>query len=158
MDHLIKSRNGVSQSMEGVGTHADLTSPRKGKEESTPTLPQHQSHLPSVPQRSPQMGWEMPRRKENPSNLSTSHTVVLKEPGFLGQRTNLLSKAQPCQRIRQQNFHFKLIRKAEIRPRIIFVPQRVREGGLKADCTNPIGTSFCLLQNWRLLAFNIAIN
>lgn len=122
--------------MEGVDVHVDLTSIRNRAPQCCPL--QHQSHLSRVPPHSPQMCWGMPKRKGKKPNLSSPHTALLNELGFLGQRTNLVSKAQPFQRIMPQKFNFKLIRKAEIKPRIIFVPQRVCKGGLKTDCRNPI--------------------
>lgn len=73
-------------------------------------------------------------QKKGKSLVHPPHTQkILKELGFLGRRTDLLSKAQPCQRIIRQVFNFKLLRKAEIKPGIIFVSQRVCQGGLKAD-------------------------
>lgn len=73
---------------------------------------------------------------------------------FSWRKNYVLSKVQPFQRIIQQNCNCELIRKAKIKPRIILIPQRVCKKRLKAHGRIPIGTSFHLLQNRRLLASN----
>lgn len=153
MDHLIKSWSGISQSMEGADVHAHLRA--EGEVRREHLNPAICRVFLSAPHGNAE---EWQKRKRKNIKFIPFHRVVVKELGLSGQRADLPSKAQHFQRIIQPNYNCELIRKAEITPRIIFVPQRVCKGGLKADSKNPIGTSFRLLQHRRPLTSNITIN